>query len=338
MKCHLCERPPLFKSILKSFSEAFASYFFVNKPLSKYHCAFHFIFGVGVKEGFHHTDGYLCIFQCSDLNSLQCHQNQLGSQQDTVWGGLCYNVLLFTCLFLKLKQPVTPWRRLVRGPAQLLKEKSAVVHHYMCGCSTPLLNSPQYLHSSLRGSSTLMVETSFVLHMSVSAFLCFTIADSPECHHQAWLGEHKPAGRGLSCVRVLLFTCLCSTGSDNSGYYSVSQAQTTRGTALFHRLRQTWGTALFHRLRQVSVLLCFTGSDSSGHCSVSQTQLRVLLCFTGSDSSGYCSVSQIQTAQGTALFHRLSSGYCSVSQIQTAQGTALFHRFRQLRVPSPVLH
>ena len=109
----------------------------------------------------------------------------------------------------------------------------------------------------------------------------------------------------LRQLRVLL----CFTGSDSLGYYSVSQAQTTRGTALFHRLRQTWGTALFHRLRQVSILLCFTGLDSSG----------------------YCSVSQAQTAQGTALFHRLSSGYYSVSRAQTAQGTALFHRLRQLR-------
>ena len=207
------------------------------------------------------------------------------------------------------------------------------------------LNSPQYLHSSLRGSSRLMVETSFVLHMSVSAFLCFTIADSPECHHQAWLGEHKPAGRGLSCVHVL-FTCLCFTGSDNSGYYSVSQAQTAQGTALIHRLRQLGGTTLFHRLRQLRVLLCFTGSDNSGYCSVSQTHTNL----------GYCCVSQAQTGQGTTLFHRLrqvrvllfhrlrqlrvllcftgpdSSGYCSVSQAQTAQGTALFHRLRQLRV------
>ena len=183
------------------------------------------------------------------------------------------------------------------------------------------LNSPQYLHSSLRGSSRLMVETSFVLHMSVSAFLCFTIADSPECHHQAWLGEHKPAGRGLSCVHVL-FTCLCFTGSDNSGYYSVSQAQTAQGTALFHRPRQL-RVLMFHRFRQLRALLCFTGSDSLGYCSVSQVQtahgtalfhrfrqLRALLCFTGSDSSGHCSVSQAQTAQGTA-----------VSQAQTAQGT-----------------
>ena len=199
-----------------------------------------------------------------------------------------------------------------------------------------------------------------MLHMSVSAFLCFTIADSPECHHQAWLGEHQGCWKRTQLC--YMYWCLpVSVSQAQTGYYSVSKAQTAQGTALFHRLRQLrvlpcftgsdrsgyysvsqaqtgQGTILFHRLRQLGVLLCFTGSDSSGYC-----------CFTGSDSYGYHHQYYTRHGQG---FNKAQTVQRIVSKLrQEDTKTAgsklscdifdvhlsLSHRLGQLRASSPSL-